>query len=261
MNRLDWCLIQAILPDDIALQIASSLEVSDVCALGGCSRFWRQLCDSDRLWIALCKERWPEHEVFDDQTSVAEPCKKWKNFYVEHHLKMAETAKVVVEFVDLCLTRNIASQGSSAKSIEAGSYLKAMESLSYMNLGFVDVQMFLLKPNLNVLLNLIGLHYCLNWLQVEADDVLEALEKCKISDRQVCVKWWKLGRWFHGFRLRDEFNCRWMSLQDLSASKQEEVLCVLQRGAIHEVLRVQISIVNPTPIPWSCQIIQASTGS
>uniref|UniRef100_A0A7N0UII1 F-box domain-containing protein n=1 Tax=Kalanchoe fedtschenkoi TaxID=63787 RepID=A0A7N0UII1_KALFE len=261
MNRLDWSLIQAILPDDIALKIASSLEVSDVCALSGCSRFWRELCGSDRLWISLCRRRWPEHPVFNDQTSVAESYAKWKNFYAEQHLKTAERVKAVVDFVDLCLTINIAVRGSSAESIEAGNYLKAIASLSSMNLGFVDVQLFLLKPNVNVLLNLIGLHYCLSWLEVEANDVLEALKKCKISERQVCVKWWKLGRWFHGFRLRDEFNCRWMSLQDLAVSKEEEVLSVLRRGAIHEVLRVQISMANPTPIPWSCQIIQASRTS
>ncbi|MBA0830923.1 hypothetical protein Goarm_015417 [Gossypium armourianum] len=35
-----------------------------------------------------------------------------------------------------------------------------------MQFGFRDVQMLLLKQKLNVLLNLIGLHYCLNILQV-----------------------------------------------------------------------------------------------
>lgn len=80
---------------------------------------------------------------------------------------MAESAKVVVDFVDSCLTNNIATRGSASESIEAGNYLKAMESLSSMNLGFVDVQMFLFKPDVNVLLNLIGLHYCLNWLEIE----------------------------------------------------------------------------------------------
>ncbi|KAL6581869.1 hypothetical protein OROMI_005883 [Orobanche minor] len=50
--------IQISLPDDIALKIASSLQVIDVCSLGSCSRFWRDLCGSDYVWEALCKDRW-----------------------------------------------------------------------------------------------------------------------------------------------------------------------------------------------------------
>lgn len=85
----------------------------------------------------------------------------------------------------------------------------------------------------------------------QAEYVIEALQSCKVSERQVCVKWWKLGRWFYGFRLRDESNSRSVSLGDLPM--EDEVLGVLHRGAIHEVLRVQISVVNPPCTSWSFQ--------
>lgn len=40
-------------------------------------------------------------------------------------------------------------------------------------------------------------------------------------------------------------------------AKEEEVLGVLHRGAIHEVLRVQISFVNSSSLtPWSRQSTQ-----
>lgn len=71
---------------------------------------------------------------------------------------------------------------------------------------------------------------------------MEALESSKISEREVCVKWWKLGRWFYGFRMRDESHSRWVSLADLAMAREKEVLGVLHRGAVHEVLRVQISV-------------------
>lgn len=89
---------------------------------------------------------------------------------------------------------------------------------------------------------------------LQAEHVMEAIQSCKISERQVCVKWWKLGRWFYGFRLRDESHCRRVSLRDVA--KEDEVLWVLHRGAIHEVLRVQISIPSPTTTSWSCQSSQ-----
>lgn len=31
----------------------------DLCMLGSCSRFWRELCGSDHIWAGLCKHRWP----------------------------------------------------------------------------------------------------------------------------------------------------------------------------------------------------------
>lgn len=66
-------------------------------------------------------------------------------------------ATVVLNFVEHCL---------SAESIEVGHYLSAIEGLCSMQFGFKDVQMFFLKPKLSVLLNLIGLHYCIRWLGV-----------------------------------------------------------------------------------------------
>ena len=75
---------------------------------------------------------------------------------------------------------------------------------------------------------------------------MESLQSSKISDRQVCVKWWMLGRWFYGFRMQDESHSRCVSLEDLATSKDDEVLELLDRGAIHQVLRVQISFANST---------------
>lgn len=54
----------------------------------------------------------------------------------------------------------------SSDSIEVGYYLKAIEDLYTMQFGFKDVQMFFLKPNISVLFNLIGLHYCMVCLNV-----------------------------------------------------------------------------------------------
>ncbi|POO02380.1 F-box domain containing protein [Trema orientale] len=158
--------VQKSLPNDITLKIASLLRVLDLCALGSCSRFWRELCKSDYLWESLAKERWP-HKLSSSSSSTA--------------------------------------------------------------------------PRMPI---------------IQCEHVLEALQCSKISDRQVCVKWWKIGRWFYGFRMRDESRIRSVSLADLTTAKEEEVLAVLYRGAIHEVLRVQISISDPSGTPWYHQITQ-----
>ncbi|XP_050240168.1 uncharacterized protein LOC126689159 isoform X1 [Quercus robur] len=247
-----WERVQTSIPDDIAFKIASLLQVSDVCALGSCCRLWRELWGSDSIWESLAKERWPSLTLFQASSSsstvINAPISKgWKDFYIKRHKEVAGNANAVAKFVELC---------SQTESLEVGDHLKAIEDLSTTQLGFKDVQMFLFKPKCNVLLNLVGLHYCIHWLGVPGEYVSEALQSCKISERQVCVKWWKLGRWFYGFRMRDESYSRWVSLADLAMAKEPEVLVVLQRGAIHEVLRVQISVANPTCTPWSCQSTQ-----
>ncbi|KAG8370045.1 hypothetical protein BUALT_Bualt14G0076800 [Buddleja alternifolia] len=259
MNMYPSIDIQNSLPDDISLKIASSLQVFDLCSLGGCSRFWRELCGSDCVWEGLCKDRWGGIVVDDDNSSSSESQshelhqemvsnpKGWRELYISKHNEMAEKAASVINFME----RNIAYE-----SIEAGTYLKAIELLNSQQFGFKDVQMFLLKPKLNVLLNLVGLHYCIIWLGVPAEYVIEALDSGQISERQVCVQWWKLGRWFYGFRLRDELHSRNVSLGDLAACN-EEVLGVLRRGAIHEVIRVQISPAKPASTSWSYQVAQS----
>ncbi|XP_050219378.1 uncharacterized protein LOC126669855 [Mercurialis annua] len=234
--------IQSSLPLDIALKIALSLEVSDVCKLGSCSKFWRELCGSDCLWESLARQRWPSIPSLQNSSN-----KDWREIYIKMHNEMESKATDVIEFVKHC---------SLSQSLEAGEYSKAIEYLNSMQLSFRDVQMFLLKPRLNVVTNLVGLHYCIFCLKVQAEHLMEAILNCRISERKVCVKWWKLGRWSRGFRMRDESHSRNVSLADLMTDKGKEVLPVLQRGAIHEVLRVEICMSTATSSPWLCQSSQ-----
>ena len=74
---------------------------------------------------------------------------------------------------------------------------------------------------------------------------MEALWTSQVADRQVCVSWFKLGMSFHGFRVRDEHRSRKVSLGELAMSEGNEVLGALNRGAFHEVLRVQITSARP----------------
>ncbi|KAL4564849.1 hypothetical protein LXL04_028922 [Taraxacum kok-saghyz] len=250
--------IQNWVPSDIAFKIASLLQELDLCALGSCSRFWRELCGSDDIWAGLCRNRWPALGIDTEQSSSVPEfnphqlqqqhldtnLKGWRGFYVNKHHEMASKADAVIAFLDQCI---------SSESVEVNHYLVAMQNMNSMQFGFRDVVLFFFKENLHVLLNLAGLHYCIAWLGVPEDDVMEALSICKICDREICVQWWKLGRWLYGFRLRDESISRRASLRDLVMSEEQEVLDVLHRGAIHEVIRVQISAAKPVTSPWSCQ--------
>lgn len=76
---------------------------------------------------------------------------------MELHNEKAARATSVVQFVETC---------SSSVSLEVGEYQKAMQDLHALQFGYQDVQMFLFKPELTVLVNLLGLHYCINWLGV-----------------------------------------------------------------------------------------------
>ncbi|TMW95020.1 hypothetical protein EJD97_009475 [Solanum chilense] len=172
---------------------------------------------------------------------------EWRVFYIKKHNEMAGKAKGVIDFVNRCL---------AFESIEVGHYLKAVRDLDSILFTFEDVYTFFLKSKHSVLLNLIGLHYCLIWLGLPGECVMEILNKNNISQREVRVQWWKLGRWLFGFRLRDELITRTVSLEDLATGKEEEVLGVLHRGAVHEVIRVQISEAKPECTSWSFQNVQ-----
>ncbi|KAG9457596.1 hypothetical protein H6P81_002104 [Aristolochia fimbriata] len=222
-------------PYDVALVIASFLQVPELCSLGSCSRFWRELCSSDFIWVSLSRERWPSIDFCDEIVRSDERTSEnmgWKVLYIKWHKVMAGRATGVVQLVKQC---------SQSGSLEVADYLRAIKELCSTKLAFRDVQLFLFTTEHDVLLNLIGVHYCLFGLGVPAEDVCKALSISHISERQVCVRWWKLGRWFQGFRLRDESRCRRFTLGNLAMAKEEEVMGVLLRGAIHEVLRVQIS--------------------
>ncbi|KAG8481052.1 hypothetical protein CXB51_025762 [Gossypium anomalum] len=79
--------------------------------------------------------------------------------------------------------------------------------------------------------NLIGLHYCLNNLQVPAFHITEALWSGKIADRQVCVKW----RQPYNFRPRWRSN-RCVYLKDVVKGEDDgQVLTVLERGVTYEL--------------------------
>ncbi|XP_047311726.1 uncharacterized protein LOC124915112 [Impatiens glandulifera] len=232
MNQSDPCFLTS-LPDDIAHKIVFLLQAPDVSSLGSCSRTFRDLCGLDSVWLGLCRDRWPSQEIVQDSL------KGWKGSYINKHMEMTEKAKIVVKFVDQCF---------SNESIEVGYYLAAIENLRMFRFGFKDVEILFFKPDMNVILNLVGLHYCIGWLGVPVEDVIEALRCTKIPDREVCVRWWKLGRWFYGFRMHDESRFRQISLKDLIKGGEDEVMRVLHRGALHEVMRVQISVTKLIPV-------------
>ncbi|WCJ23570.1 hypothetical protein M5689_005591 [Euphorbia peplus] len=234
------------LPVDVALKITSFLEVRDVCGLGCCSRFWRDLCGSDSIWESFSSLRWPPLPYAVDFCSSGSP-EGWRKSYITMHREMRGKTSALIQFVERCC---------ASESLEFGDFNKAIVEVASMKLGFRDVQMFLFEPELSVLIYLVGLYHCIYCLNVQAEQVIDALVSCKISERKLCVKWWKLGRWFHGFRMRDESHSRTLSLADLIKEEGNEVLKVIRRGPIHEVLRVEFAIPNTVSAPWPCQISQ-----
>ncbi|GMH28441.1 hypothetical protein Nepgr_030284 [Nepenthes gracilis] len=233
------------LPYDTALIIASFLPVRDVCALGCCSKFWRKVCGSDSIWVSLSRQRWPslclsdQYLISDDTKSHdSDPLfKDWRGFYIKRHSEMAGSVTTVL---------NILGECSSFALLELGHYHTAVKKLCEMEFSFKDVELILFKTTLNILLNFVGLQYCIKCLGVPAEDIIEALESCKISERQVYIKWWKLTRVPDQCTLRGESRSSCISLAALAASEDKEVLEVLHRDSVYDfVIKVKISACNP----------------
>lgn len=73
------------------------LKVPDVCSLGSCSRFWRELCESDCVWASLCRDRWPALDL-DYQDSAPQ----FGNHLLDQHLD--STLKVeIISHMKLCV--------------------------------------------------------------------------------------------------------------------------------------------------------------
>ncbi|XP_017625283.1 uncharacterized protein LOC108468927 [Gossypium arboreum] len=74
MSQSDYA--SSSLPKEIALEIASSLEVPTLSSSGCCSRDWQEICRSDCLWESLFKERWPLLYEADKDPNF----KDWRGF-------------------------------------------------------------------------------------------------------------------------------------------------------------------------------------
>jgi len=157
----------------------------------------------------------------------------WKALYINQHRRMNVAISNVVEFV-----------GSSLNNgwLESECYLKAIADLALTaDIGFLDVQFFLFSRNHSAIINLIGLHFSIASLHVPPIEVSKALQARQVAGRKVCVNLLKLGRWFYGFRLPDEHESHKISLSELTMVEGAEILAILNRGAVHEVFRLQIS--------------------
>ncbi|KAM3410077.1 hypothetical protein ACQJBY_002371 [Aegilops geniculata] len=225
------------LPDDIAIAVASRLQEADVCALGGCSRSWRRACDANFVWEGLFRRRWPATAAAMAAGGAgASRAQGWKALYINNHGRTAVAISRVLEFVE---------SSTHNGSLEAECYLKAMSDLALMeDIGFVNVQFFLLSRNRSAIINLIGLHYSIAYLHILPNEVDKALRACQVAERKVCVSLLKLGRWFYGFRLPDDYESYQNSLSWLTSDDGAKVLVILNRGAVHEVFRLQVSLVG-----------------
>ncbi|XP_039801267.1 uncharacterized protein LOC120665696 isoform X3 [Panicum virgatum] len=169
----------------------------------------------------------------DIALAVASRLQGRKALYINQHRRMNVAISNVVEFV-----------GSSLNNgwLESECYLKAIADLALTaDIGFLDVQFFLFSRNHSAIINLIGLHFSIASLHVPPIEVSKALQARQVAGRKVCVNLLKLGRWFYGFRLPDEHESHKISLSELTMAEGAEILAILNRGAVHEVFRLQIS--------------------
>lgn len=238
--------------EDLVECVVERLSVRDVCALRACSHFFHSVCSSEYIWSLLFKQRWPCLQLEGNPRSSKEnkgvectvigPCnlhafskppnQGWLETYAALHKEMGRRATSVI---DLVRARSL------NESVEAYEYQKAMALLSGSGLGFQDVVIYLLTRTQGVLVNLIGIHFSLVQLCIQREEVNAALKRNGVGSRQVCLRWWTMGGWANGFRRRDDMHICTASMDELADPANRHLLNVMERGTVHEVLRVQIS--------------------
>ncbi|GBG76089.1 hypothetical protein CBR_g21749 [Chara braunii] len=151
----------------------------------------------------------------------------WRLAYMTQRIGVAEKARRAM---------NILREHSVRESVEIGDYRRALAELHGF-ISFNDVVEHLLKERHSVLVNLLGLHFAVLHLGVSVDDVLRALKRGGVANRKVCVRLWSIGGLVMGYRRRDEMQVINKQLADCC----NDVVHILERGAMHEVRRIQIS--------------------
>ncbi|KMZ72160.1 hypothetical protein ZOSMA_16G01290 [Zostera marina] len=222
------------LPNDVALKIASLLTVTDLCSLGSCCRYFRSICDGDELWINLINQRWLSTENLPQQT----PNYRYKGVYATRHDEVARRVWSVIQPLSTITETDV--------KVSAQDYLKIIQDLNSLKLQFQDVLLILFKSskynNNNVLINLIGLHYSMFHLGISVNDLREALRFTGNLSKIVCISSFTLGRVFFGVRMPDATLSRMLSLEELMSEEQEESRCILNRGTVEQVFRVETTI-------------------
>eukprot|EP00897_Mesotaenium_endlicherianum_P006911 jgi/Mesen1/6248/ME000323S05378 len=241
------------LPEEVAVSVVSLLPAREVRCLSTCSKAWASLCEGDEVWSAVYDRRWPEADNakrLGNRNGVAVPRSKeeqrlvntakfnWRQAYMGRASEVAEQASEVTAFLMKCACN---------ESVEVFDYHKALRTLRAARLQLGDLALTLLSRRHSVLVNLIGVHYALLHLKAEASEVDKILKAAGIGGRQVCLRWWIMGSMARGgFRLRDAMHTSTLDLDHLTNSAAGRSsghlqLMILERGILHEVLRVQVS--------------------
>ncbi|XP_047313530.1 uncharacterized protein LOC124916807 [Impatiens glandulifera] len=222
MNQSEGFLLS--LPDDIVLKIVNLLQFSDVCSLSSCCRALKNLCGLDSVWLDLCNDRWPNLEIVQNTLGSLNNgelpviisaddavLKGWKEFYIYKHMEISMQSQIVIGSMKY----------DSNEFVKVKHYQTTMEKLWRFEFEFKDVEIFFFKPNLSGIINLVGLHYCIDCLEIPCDELIEALSRNKIIDRDVIARWWKYGEHFQdileGFD--NEFYFHGVSLEDIALSE------------------------------------------
>ncbi|CAI7814033.1 unnamed protein product [Closterium sp. NIES-53] len=209
------------LPADVIYLVLKRIPPSSVRHLSVCSTGWRAACSSDAVWRALYAARWggdvADWDGADDASRRGD---------VDVDDGSVDSSPAGSSPTESFLSASPPSPTASILPRAAGSYRADSEDtkvalglLACSRLVLADVARLLLRPQLSVLLNLLGVHYALMNLRVEPSLLLSALQASGTASKVVCVRWWVLGAWGHvGFRMRDEMLTASVQLKDFAAA-------------------------------------------
>ena len=76
----------------------------------------------------------------------------------------------------------------------------------------------------------------------QAMDITNVIQEHNIAWKDVCVRWWSMGGMSTtGFRLKDHLHIENITLVQLMEEKHLGLFAILEKGAVYEIMRVQIS--------------------
>ncbi|XP_078158192.1 uncharacterized protein LOC144553878 [Carex rostrata] len=124
-------------------------------------------------------------------------------------------------------------------------YLQAIHDMECLKLGFEDIYLYFFRKDINVVFNLLRLHYSFFHLGLPLKDLRKVLASCQVSDKKICVSWGLCRKREFDFYIPEEEHYRSTRLVRI-ADNDVALLHMLKKDNYYRLYNVMVSSNVPS---------------